>query len=239
MLDETFEALRSAALGATDASGYFPAMYARVTRVVMDRAANGQFDDRARMARFVDAFAARYLRARSEPASGPRCWRSAFDVDGDGRLLVVQHLFLGINAHVNFDLPITVAGLAGDGPVEPLRPDFLAVNDALEETYRTLLGDLDRVTRWVGRVAAMGGGHLFNFSLRAARDQAWRAAVRLHGEDGDRRATDEAMLDDLVCVLAALIARPTVPFRWLVPLVRRLEAHDPVKVTRQLLGPFA
>jgi hypothetical protein len=85
----------------------------------------------------------------------------------------------------------------------------------------------------------MGGGHLFNFSLHAARDQAWRTAERLSSTGPDARPAEVAALDRLVSVLAYLITRPTIPFRWAAPLARRLETHDPTAVTKALLGPLA
>jgi hypothetical protein len=153
---------------------------------------------------------------------------------------VVQQLFLGINAHVNFDLPQTVVALADQtGDIASIRPDFDSINAVLRETYDEVMGDLDRVTRWTGRVAGMGGGHLFNFSLHNARDQAWRTAERLHASAPALRATEVAALDQMVCVLAHLVTRPTVPFRWIAGLARRIETHDPATVTRALLGPLA
>lgn len=254
-LDVTLDALRARALAAPDAGGHFPAMYARVTRRVMDRAAAGEFDDPARMARFVATFAGRYLRAvdatgdavaGAGAAAGdvaPDCWRAAFDVAGDPSLLVVQHLLLGINAHVNHDLPQTVVDVA-ENPDFPsdlpsIEPDFLAINEVLGQVYDELLADLDTVTRWVGRAAQWGGGWLFNFGLTEARDQAWRAAVRLHGKDGAARAADVAFLDDLVSVGALLVTRPPFPASLVVPRLRRFEEPDPVVVTRALLGPLA
>ncbi len=120
-----------------------------------------------------------------------------------------------------------------------IRPDFDAVNDILAATYDDLLGDLDRVTRWTGKAAARGGGLIFNFSLRAARDQAWRAAVRLSAENEATRRVDIAQLDEWTAVLAFLVTRPSPPVRWLVPLLRRLETRDPRQVTTTLLGPLA
>jgi hypothetical protein len=229
-----------AALSATDGAGYFPALYARVTRRVIDQAADGRFDDADRMASFVEGFAARYLDAGRDRTAAPACWRAAFDVAADGDLLVVQQLFLGINAHVNFDLPQTVVAVADRrGDLPGIRPDFDAVNVVLRSTYDDVMGDLDRVTRWTGRVAAMGGGHLFNFSLRAARDQAWRAAVDVHARPPDARRAHIAELDRLVTVLAYLVTRPTRPFGWFARAARRLETRDPATVTRALLGPLA
>ena len=239
MLDDTLAALREAALGSADAAGYFPAMYARVTRRVIDDVEAGRFVDGARMARFVDEFAHRYLDARAEPASAAKCWRGSFDVAGDPSLLIVQHLLIAINAHVNFDLPQAVVhAVDGGAALSAIRPDFDAVNDILAATYDDLMGDLDRVTRWTSRAAAGGGGRIFNFSLRAARDQAWRAAVRLAAEPDTARRGDLARLDELVAVLAFAVTRPTRPVRWLVPLLRRLETREPERVTRTLLGPL-
>jgi hypothetical protein len=125
------------------------------------------------------------------------------------------------------------------GDLAGIRPDFDAVNAVLRSTYEDVIGDLDRVTRWTGRAAALGGGRVFNFSLRAARDQAWRAAVNVYALPSDARPAELAELDSLVTVLAYLVTRPTRPFSWFALAARRLETHDPAKVTRALLGRLA
>jgi hypothetical protein len=240
VLNDTLEGMRAAALGSTDAGGYFPAMYARVTRRVIDDAAAGRFIDGARMANFAVEFANRYFTARAEPSAAAKCWRGSFAVAGDRSLLVVQHLLIAINAHVNFDLPQTVVQLVDGGAgLAAIRPDFEAVNDVLAETYDEIMEDLDRVTRWTSKAASRGGGPVFNFSLRAARRQAWRAATRLAAETETERRHDVALLDELVAVLAYMVTRPTAPVRWLVPVLRRLETREPDRVIRALLGPLA
>jgi Family of unknown function (DUF5995) len=240
MLEATVEELRTVALEAGDASGYFPAMYARVTQHIDDAAAAGDFANAAGMIAFAEAFAGWYLRPRSGAAPVPGCWQAAWDVADDRGLLIVQHLLLGINAHVNHDLPQVVVELAdGRGDLSGMRPDFDAVNLVLADTMPEVIRDLGRASRWVNLAVGLGGGRLFNFSLTAARDQAWRFATAqypLDPPDRRRRATD---LDELVRVLAYLVTRPTWPINWLVPLARRLENDDPVEVTRQLLGPLA
>jgi hypothetical protein len=240
MLDDTIEELRSIALGADDASGYFPAMYARVTQRIDLAAASGDFGDGGRMTEFARAFAGWYLRPRSGAPPVPGSWQAAWDVAGDGRLLIVQHLLLGINAHVNHDLAHVVVALADErSDLAGMRADFDAVNSILADTMPDVIRDLDRASRWSNLAFGLGGGRLFNFSLGAARDQAWRFAEVQYPLDADARAGRSSELDELVRVLAYLVTKPAWPVRWFVPIARWLEDDDPVAVTRQLLGPLA
>jgi hypothetical protein len=240
MLGDTIDELRAAALAADDASGHFPAMYARVTREIQAAVESGRFGDGAGMVQFAGAFAGWYLRPRSGIEPIPGSWRAAWSVGGDGRLLIVQHLLLGINAHVNHDLAQAVVEVADErGDLSAMRADFDAVNAVLADTMPVVLRDLGRASRWVNIVAARGGGQTFNFSLAAARDQAWRFAERTFPLDAHERAREVAVLDDLVRTLAYLITAPGRPARWLVPVARWLETDDPRQVTRDLLGPLA
>lgn len=242
VLDDTIEELRSVALAANDATGHFPAMYARVTDRVRQAAAAGEFGDGEGMVRFARAFAGWYLRPRAgvEPASGS--WSAAWAVGGDRRLLIVQHLLLGINAHVNHDLGQVVVELADerdDRSLHGMRADFDTVNSVLAATMPDVLRDLGRSSRWVNETAAWGADRWFHFSLETAREQAWRFARLTHPLDVDERRLAARELDELVRVLAFLITRPVRPVRWLVPVGRWLEADDPHAVTIDLLGHLA
>lgn len=173
-LTETVDQLRSLAAGSSDASGYFPAMYAYVTEVVQQRLTAGQFAEPDRVLTLTTAFADLYLRAAADRAAAARCWRASWDVAGDPKLLIAQHLLLGINAHVNHDLPQAVVAVADrTGDLQALRPDFFAVNALLAEAFHDVVRPLDRVARWTSGAAVLGGGRLFGFSLNVARDQAW------------------------------------------------------------------
>lgn len=233
----TASELRSIATASDDRRGYFTAMYARVTGRIAAAIASGRFEDAARMEEFATTFASRYLMPIQGQAPAPRCWQAAWDVAGDDRLLIVQHLLLGINAHVNHDLALTVVEVAASrGEIDSIRPDFDAVNLVLAETYDELVGDLGLVSRWATAASRLGGGDAFNFSLRVARDQAWRAAVAMHSLDEAGVRAYTAELDRLVTVLAYLITQPPAVLRPLIWLARRLETDDPATVTRALLG---
>jgi hypothetical protein len=236
----TADELKAIALASTDRRGYFAAMYARVTRRIATAIDDGRFTDGERMDEFATAFANYYVLALRGDVPAPRCWTATWDVAGERTLLVAQHLLLGINAHVNHDLALTVVEVAATrGDIGSIRPDFNAVNDILAETYDELLADLGRVSRWATRASGIGGADAFNFSLRIAREQAWRAAVAMHTLDDLGLRTYQAELDRLVTVLAHQITRPPRFVRPLVWLARRFEDSDAPSVTRHLLGADA
>jgi hypothetical protein len=94
---------------AGDARRFFHATYLRTTRAVADEIDRGGFADGAWVDRWDLAFAALYLDAldadlRGEPVAAP--WRIAFDTARDQPgLPVLRHVLIGMNAHINYDLP--------------------------------------------------------------------------------------------------------------------------------------
>jgi hypothetical protein len=237
MIADTAKDLRAVALAAGDASGYFPALYSRVTARIGASIAEGTFVDGPGIDRFATRFASHYVVAADDHLRGPRCWRACWDVAGDPRLLIVQHLLLGINAHVNYDLPRAVVEAADErGDLLSIRHDFDAVNDVLGDTYVDVVKDLDRVSRWVNSAARLGGGRAFNFSLKLARARAWQAATAMYALSAEGRRGYAEELDRLVSVLAFLITRPSPVVRPLLSMARRLEEHDTTKVVAAMLG---
>jgi hypothetical protein len=237
MISDTANDLRAAALAASDASGYFPALYSRVTARIGASIEAGTFADGPGLDRFATTFASYYVAAADDHLRGPRCWRACWDVAGDQRLLIVQHLLLGINAHVNYDLARAVVAVADErGDLLSIRRDFDAVNDVLAATYVDVVKDLDRMSRWVNGAARLGGGRAFNFSLKLARARAWQAASTMYTLPADARRGYADELDRVVSVLALLITRPSPVLRPLLSLARRLEEHDTTKVVAAMLG---
>jgi Family of unknown function (DUF5995) len=107
-----------------DRVGYFAALYRQITVAVARAIDDGVFEDGERMSRLDARFANRYFaalhawRMRGEPS---RCWRTAFRAaDEDGPVLV-QHLVLGVNAHINLDLAIAAARMCPGDSIR--RPD--------------------------------------------------------------------------------------------------------------------
>lgn len=237
VIERTIDEIRTIALEADDAAGYFPAVYVGVTGNIAAGIRDHRFDDGERMERLVDAFAGYYIRARHARIPVPRCWQATWDVAADPNLVIVQHLLLGINAHVNHDLAQAIVEIAPHyGGLEALRGDFDAINDVLAAACNDVVRQLDHVARWASEAAMLGGGRLFNFSMRAARSQAWGAAQRLYPLSESRRRSYVQELDRLVSILAYMITRPVFPLGLAVWLARRFEQHDARAITRTLLG---
>jgi hypothetical protein len=90
-----------------DPARFFLGTYLRTTRAVRAALDGGLFEDPEWVAGWVVDFAGRYLAAleahRADPASVPAPWRRAFGADPG--LRPEGHVLLGMNAHINFDLP--------------------------------------------------------------------------------------------------------------------------------------
>jgi hypothetical protein len=84
----------------------FLGTYLRTTAAVGAAIEAGAFEDPAWVARWDVAFAELYFRAHDADRTGApvtRPWRLAFDAPED--LHDLLHVLLGINAHINYDLP--------------------------------------------------------------------------------------------------------------------------------------
>src|SRR5947209_12113902 len=101
---ERLQAIVQECARAGDRLGYFAALYQRVTMRVRDGIAAGEFQDGARMEALDVAFANRYLDAYDALRAGDqpsRSWLCAFEAARGGGATVLQHLLLGMNAHIN------------------------------------------------------------------------------------------------------------------------------------------
>ena len=210
-----FDAVSERSRRAPDRVGLFATMYRGVTTEVRRRCADGGFADPTRMERFVGEFAGRYFDAHDawrEGRPATRSWVTAFDAAKRWRPVVFQHLLLGINAHINLDLGIVVAELAGRPEDLPaLRPDFEAVNDVLGEMVDRSQAAVDSLSPWFGladRLGARNDEALIRFSLRRARAQAWAVAERLTALPPEERPAEIDRIDREVDELARRILHP-------------------------------
>jgi len=194
--------------------GYFAALYHHVATSFKQAIARGEFKDPDRIERLDVVFFDRYLAAvdehwKDKTPSGP--WRATFNAAEDDRLIVLQHLLLGMNAHINFDLGIAVAEVC-PGPLLPeFQPDYMKMNALLAALLGGVLSDLCqiwptlRILDWLGGSLETG---LINFSMHDARDQAWKFATELDGKTEPERQALIARYDRDVTDLAKDVWHP-------------------------------
>lgn len=114
-IDEVVEALDTIIAGALDEGirvGYFAAVYRKVTAKIAEGIATGFFDDGERMQRLDVTFADRYLSALSRHRTvgmATKSWELALQATAASRPIILRHVLVGINAHINLDLGIAAA----------------------------------------------------------------------------------------------------------------------------------
>jgi hypothetical protein len=224
-----------AARRSADRRGWFSSMYRQTTRAVRDRLLAGGFDDAGRMERFVERFAARYVGPLHDWQEGrpvPRSWRVAFGAGRDK--LILQHLLLGMNAHINLDLAVVAAETCPGEEITALHDDFMRVNDilgALLPPVRACIGRFSPLLDVIDRVGGGDDDEVLNFSIRVARDEAWsRALVLAATDDPARRSELVDSLDRGVAVLGKVIASPGGLLQRAVDVVAATESDDVVAV---------
>ena len=217
-------------------SGYFAAMYRQTTWAVQREVEAGSFDDDARMARFVGMFAGRYLEAVRLWQGGQdptRSWRTTFRTDERTDAVILQHLLLGMNAHINLDLAVVAAALCPGDSIFGLKGDFGRINDILQRLLPPVQACISHFSPLLHVLWAVGGDtddEVLHFSIKVARREAWQQAVTLAHTSADRlpRAIDS--LDRRVAVLGKLVAQPGGVLQHAVDVVGFLESDNVVAV---------
>ena len=192
--------------------GYFAALYWHIATALTRAAHSGAFTDPARIDRLNGAFFSRYLYAvdsfrRGEPTT--QAWAVAFDATRRDDLLVVQHLLLGANAHIDLDLAIAVAETVPADRLGGFRPDFMRVNGLLISLIDGVCRDVTRawpLLRAISRLARHEDDALLGIGLRAARLSAWEKAERLAAATPAERPAMIARMDAETAALGHRIA---------------------------------
>jgi len=171
-----------------DRRAVFLTIYTRMTAAVRDAIADGRFTDADWMRRYTVAFADYYRRAflafeRGDLDAVPDPWIVAFSTAVEGSALVAQDAFLGINAHINYDLALTLHEVGIDPDRRRKRADHReidAVLAALIDAQQVALADL--YAPGLADVDATFGRFdeaLSLFSMTGGRAWAWRMATVL------------------------------------------------------------
>ena len=165
-----------------DPRGYFASLYLNVTRAVKSGIDNKEFQDNVRMEKLDVVFATRYIDAYYNSKTKTAItdsWALAFKLDTAYWSIVLQHLLIGMNAHINLDLGIAAAVIMKGENINDLKSDFDKINSILASLVGDVERDLAAIWPTLGKILKLTKGidnFLVNFSMTLARDGAWKFA---------------------------------------------------------------
>jgi uncharacterized protein DUF5995 len=217
--------------------GYFATLYRKVTISVKQGVLNGRFEDGARMERLDVKFANRYLEAYELNRKGETptaSWQVSFEAAGHWRPLILQHLLLGINAHINLDLGIAAVETSPEAKLPALKRDFDMINRLLADLVQPVQDKIGEVSPWIGlleRIDPSADDAIINFSLDRARDSAWNFAVRLNSLGENERIAAVKQRDQEIAALGRLVYKPPgVLLNLGLLAIRMRESNDVARV---------
>jgi hypothetical protein len=177
-----------------DNRSIFLRCYAMMTENMLCALGNGRFDDVQWVSALLRNFASYYFDALEEYEQGcggtPKIWVHAHDATRERDLFVLQHLALGINAHINFDLVFALNDmlLPEWNALPPhlrrqRRDDHQKVNTIIAETVDAVQDSLvERHVPWLDLVDDLFGPvdeFLVSRMIANWRDEVWEQAVTM------------------------------------------------------------
>ncbi|MEP0711369.1 DUF5995 family protein [Algoriphagus sp.] len=218
--------------------GYFAILYRQVTRRIRVGILAQEFEDNPRMEKLDVLFAGRFIDAYDSwrKAKKPtESWLLAFEASNSSKHLVLQHLFLGINAHINLDLGISAADTMGTEPIAGIQKDFNKINAVLAELVDGVKANISAVSPIFGWLIPLAKGRdemLLNFSIQLARDGAWKYAGEYYSCDD--RATSIQERDANIAKLAKKLINPGKFLLFMVKIVSFAEWKSVSRTMDQL-----
>lgn len=212
-------------------AGYFAILYKKMTLAVKKGIALNQFEDGDRMEKLDVHFANRYLDAYYAFASGKpltQSWQSAFNAVQNNDLAIVQHLLLGINAHINLDLGISAAAISNRDNIHLLHNDYNKINVVIADVYGSLQNKLKKIswlTIFLKNISPNTADSIINFSISKARDTAWNNALLLVNS-GNHQANVIQTADAVVHKVANAIQSPGRITKFLLKWIVKAESKD-------------
>lgn len=219
-------------------AGYFAALYKRMTAAVAAAITGGGFEDGPRMERLDVVFARRYLNAYNAYHSRHPCstsWKFAFDECSNNSLIVLQHILLGVNTHINLDLAIAAATVAPGNSIYAMEKDFHHINHligTLLDDVQECLSEVWPPLRVLTRVARGRQDVVLNFSVERARTTSWANAIVLANLQPSQQQAYVQTMDGLVRSVGVKIKSPGLGTGFFLRAIRATEYDDVARTIR-------
>ena len=237
---EELDAIINECISANSRLGYFAYVYRRTTAEIASEISKGSFQDNERLEEFDVEFANLYIDAYKDfKANKPvsKVWAFSFQQKNQP-LTILQHILLGMNAHINLDLSIAAARVMKGKDIKDLHGDYNKVNDILFQITNELQSRLGRVSPLVFLLDWIGQNtdeKVIDFSMRKAREQAWNSANEFWsiGEPDNEKAIKE--LDELTLKFSQLLTNPRLNLiKFALKVIRFFETKNVIKVLLKL-----
>lgn len=221
--------------------GIFAYVYRRTTEGIKHGIESRRFENPERMEAFDVVFANLYLKAYEafqEERDPGQSWLACFE-SADKSLSILQHVMMGMNAHISFDLGIATAEVVKDKQINDLLEDFNRVNEILKELIDEMqdsIGSVSWLFYLLDRLWGNTDEKLIDRGIREFREHAWQLAVLLSesGSDDERQALI-LEYDRRTAELNRAIQQPRnqiIRLAWW--LIRLFEEKDVGKIIRKL-----
>lgn len=218
-------------------NGYFACTYRSMTIAVLKGVQRKEFEDPARMVRLDLAFAGRYFEAYEQYKKSLKCsnsWHTAFEAAKDPRLLIMQHIVLGINAHINLDLGVAAASIMPYRKINPLKNDFNKINTVIASINQKVQESLSEICYPVEVLDQLSQGNdnrMLDFAISKARQTSWAAATVLSNSSSFIRPTLIRIVDHAAAQIATnIITSPRTPKH----ILAKLKACESSNVARNI-----
>ena len=176
-------------------------------------------------------FADEVLQAREDFLS----WAVSFEAAGD-QLAIIQHILLGMNAHINLDLAMAAALVMEDKEIMDLEVDFHKVNGILADLTEEMQDKLARISPlmilldWIGH---RSDEKVIDFSIKIAREASWSVACQLSKTQGASREAQIDLVDTSIEVIAKRIRNPrTRLLRFALKVIKAFENKSASEIVR-------
>ncbi|WP_111709846.1 DUF5995 family protein [Lutibacter citreus] len=220
------------AIESNDRLGLFAYIYRRTTAEIARETKLRNFQNNERLEILDVAFANLYLDAYNDYKNNKQVsasWQFAFN-QRDMPLTILQHIMLGMNAHINLDLSVSTAQTMKGIEINEVETDFNKVNDILFQITNELQERLSRVSPLMFLLDLLGENkdeQVIDFSMRKARELSWNSANLLWalGDNDNKKAIQK--IDNLVLKIAERIKAPkTRTMRFILKIMKRFEKKN-------------
>lgn len=216
-------------------AGYFACTYRIMTAQVLKGIQQKNFENNPRMTILDVAFASRYLEAWENYSKGKKCtnaWFLAFEATKNKDLLILQHIFLGMNAHVNLDLGISAASIMPYRKINPLKTDFERINSVIASINQNVQDSLNKICYSINLIDKLSNGKdnaVLDFAISKARDTSWATAVISSNTPNFLKDSVMNIVDYAAAKVASQILHPKLLSSALAKELKKCESNDIVK----------